>query len=72
MESLKIGAFDLQTKTNSQDGDEGNTACLEHFNNDSFYGALRHKIKDEVKIAIYDQLNNLNPIIDNTHNKKYR
>ena len=74
MESFKItkggeSAFVSNTGTISQDGDEENTACLEQFINESFYDALINKIKDEVKIAINDQLNNLNHIISNTPNK---
>ena len=46
MESFKItkggeSAFDTQRRTNSQDGDEENTACLEQYINESFYDALK-------------------------------
>ena len=60
-----------QTETILHDGGDGDVESLEEFINESFYGTLINKIKEEIKIAVKDELyNKFDLITKNTKNKE--
>ena len=60
-----------QTETILHDGGDGDVESLEEFINESFYETLINKIKEEIKIAVKDELyNKFDLITKNTKNKE--